>query len=285
MIKRMVFLRWFTLKTLKTAIVFALTLSCMGVSPLLAATGSETIYFYNPETNVNNFATLKRNLDSYLSKFGAYQFQPFSDRKTFEKHAMAKKDGVYLISSWHYKKLKEKIALKPELVGVYKSKSIQRAILTAKPAVNNLDLLKGRTLASAGAEDLVRNVLRAMLGEDKKDIVDSITLLTVPKDIDALMAVGFGMAECALTSERSLAKLASLNPKQHKALNKLAKSGEGLLPIVAVPEALANSDAMKKLVKIIENMSKSSDGIKNLRMLGLDGWKRISSAEMTILER
>lgn len=281
----MVFLRWFTLKTLKAAIIFIVTLSCLGADSLLAATSSETIYFYNPETNVNNFATLKRNLDSYLSKFGAYQFQPFSDRKTFEKHAIAKGDGVYLISAWHYKKLKEKIALKPELVGVYKSKSVQRAILTAKPSINSLDLLRGRTLATAGEEELARNALRAMLGEDKMDIVDSIILLIVPKDIDALMAVGFGMAECALTSERSLAKLASLNPKQHKALNKLAKGGEGLLPIVAVPKALANSDAVKKLVQIIENMPKSSDGIKNLRMLGLDGWKRISNNEMIILER
>jgi len=285
MLKRISYRRRFALKALQFAILVFVITASLGGDLLEAADDKGTIFFYNPESNVNNFASLKRNLDNYLSKFGAYQFQPFGDRATFEKHALAKGDGVYLISSWHYKMLQAKIALKPVLVGVYKSKSIQRAVLTSKPVITNLNLLKGRTLASAGEEELTKNILRSMLKDERKDIVNSITLLTVPKDIDALMAVGFGMAECALTSERSLSKLASLNPKQHKALNRLAKSSEELLPIVAVPQSQVESPATIKLVKIIEDMPKSPDGIKKLKMLGLDGWKRFGKPEMAILDR
>jgi len=285
MIKRIVFQRGFAMKAFTTAVLFFAATAFLDSGSIQAASDKGTIFFYNPESNVNNFASLKKNLDNYLSKFGEYQFQPFGDRATFEKHALAKGDGVYLISSWHYKMLKEKTALEPLLVGVYKSKSIQRAVLTSKPVISGLGLLKGRTLASAGEEELTKNILRSMLGDDRKNIIGTITLLTVPKDIDALMAVGFGMAECALTSERSLAKLKSLNPKQYKALNKLAKSGKELLPIVAAPESQANSEVTKKLVRIIEDMPKSPDGSKKLKMLGLDGWKKIGKAEMTILER
>ncbi|VAX25214.1 hypothetical protein MNBD_NITROSPINAE04-628 [hydrothermal vent metagenome] len=286
MIRRTVFFqRGFALKALQSAVLFFVMAALLGGGSIQAASGEKTIFFYNPESNVNNFASLKKNMDNYLLKFGKYQFQPFGDRATFEKHALAKGGGVYLVSSWHYKMLKEKMALKPLLVGVYKSKSIQRAVLTSKPVIRDLKSLKGRTLAAAGEEKLAKNILRSMLGGDKKDIIDTITLLTVPKDIDALMAVGFGMAECALTSERSLSKLKSLNPKQYKALNKLAKGGEELLPIVAALESQANSEATKKLVRIIEDMPKSSDGSRKLKMLGLDGWKRIDKPEMAILDR
>ena len=53
-----------------------------------------TIYFYNPETNINNFASLKIEFDRYLSDYGLFKFQPFSDRKIFEKFIAGKNDGV-----------------------------------------------------------------------------------------------------------------------------------------------------------------------------------------------
>ena len=62
-----------------------------------------TIYFYNPEININNFASLKKEFDTYLSAYGEYQLQPFSEREIFEKVAVSKNDGIFIISSWHYK--------------------------------------------------------------------------------------------------------------------------------------------------------------------------------------
>ena len=62
-----------------------------------------TIYFYNPEININNFASLKKEFDTYLSAYGEYQLQPFSEREIFEKVAVSKNDGIFIISGWHYK--------------------------------------------------------------------------------------------------------------------------------------------------------------------------------------
>ena len=66
-----------------------------------AATTQYTIYFYNPETNINNFASLKIEFDTYLASLGPYQFQPFSDKDTFEKYIAKKRDCIFLISTWH----------------------------------------------------------------------------------------------------------------------------------------------------------------------------------------
>ena len=142
------------------------------------------------------------------------------------------------MSSWHYRQLKREfpIDMEAKLVGVSKGKATYEKILTTKNNIINIDLLKGKIVASSGNEDYTKNILMQMHGEGKRNIVDSMKILTVPKDIDALMAVGYGMADSALTTENSLAKLAAINPKQYGFLRSLSKSEEILLPIIAAPK-------------------------------------------------
>ena len=45
---------------------------------VFASADKTTIYFYNSETTINNFKSLKMEFDRYLGKFGPYAFQTFS---------------------------------------------------------------------------------------------------------------------------------------------------------------------------------------------------------------
>lgn len=254
--------------------------------PLKASSAEEamTIYFYNPETSVNNFASLKNSFDGYLSVFGNYRFQPFSDRETFEKFIEKKSEGLYLVSSWHFSKLQKRLPITPLLVSVSKGKSTQRNALTSKKPIKNPSELTNKKVASAGAESYTRNIIKKMFGEDKAGVVDSLTVLTVPKDIDALMAVGFGMADLALTSERSLLKLKTINEKQYNNLKRVALSGPALLPLVAAKIGSTDDDQLRDLVLILQQMPKTKEGDRNLKMLGLDGWKKVSDSELDLLE-
>lgn len=271
--------KFFTYTSLK---IFIFLLPFFGIFAVYAAS-KHTVYFYNPESNVDNFASLKTRLDTYFKDFGLYKFQPFSDRGTFEKIIQEKQDGILLLSSWHYKILREKLPIKPVLVGVIDGKTTQLKVLSSKKKVNNLETLKDCTVASAGSDDYTRNLLRLMFSEDKKHLVDSFQILSVPKEIDALISVGFGLAEVALTTESSIDMLLSINPGLYKKLTILAKSRETLLPIVAVLK-VHDPDA-DKLLEIVENMGKTPDGEKSIRMLGLDGWKVVGEKEMVLLEK
>ncbi|GJQ59988.1 MAG: hypothetical protein SCALA701_27890 [Candidatus Scalindua sp.] len=241
-----------------------------------------TIYFYNPETNINNFALLKSEFDKYLSGYGPFTFQPFSDRKTFEKFVDKKRDGIFLLSSWHYQYLKEKIPIEPVYVGISKGKPTQRKILFVKENIMSIESLKGRSIASSGSEEYTKNILLRMLGKEKVSIVNSLKILTVPKDIDALMAFGFGMANAALTTEHTKAKLLTINPKLCDMLKELAGT-ETYLQIVAAPKQI-NED-IQRLLSLVEKMTSSMGGRKNLKMISLDGWKEVSSAEREYLEK
>jgi len=262
---------------------YLLTCLMLSIPSKTFASDTYTIYFYNPETNINNFAPLKIEFDKYLSSYGPFQFQPFSDRKSFEKYIVGRNDGVFLMSSWHFRQLKRKfpIDMEAKLVGVSKGKSTQEKILTTKSNIININLLKGKIVASSGNEEYTKSVLMQMLGEEKNNIVSSMKILTVPKDIDALMAVGYGMADSALTTESSLAKLAAINPKQYRFLRPLAKSEEILLPIVAAPKQ--SDENIKWLLTIIEKMETVQAGKTKLKMLGVDGWKKVGELERVFL--
>jgi len=187
------------------------------------------------------------------------------------------------MSSWHFCQLKRNfpIDMEAKLVGVSEGKSTHEKILTAKGNIITIHLLKGKIVASSGNEEYTKNVLMQMLGEGRRDIVNSMKILTVPKDIDALMAVGYGMADSALTTESSLAKLAAINPKQYRALRSLVKSEKILLPIVAAPKQ--SDENIKWLLTIIEKMETLDAGKTKLKMLGMDGWKKVGELERIFL--
>ncbi len=243
---------------------------------------AQTIYFYNPETNINNFASLKISFDTYLSKFGNYQFQPFNEKGAFESSFSEGGQSVYLLSSWHYQLLSSKLALQPVLVGVYNGRSTQKKILAVRQDIADISELSGKTVACSGSKQYTENLLGEMLGEEGRDVLKTIKLILVPKDIDALMAVSFGMASAALSSERSFENLEKINKKQYQLLKPLSTSRPHFLTLVALPSS-SNADA--EVLDVLEKMGINPEGETRLRMLGLDGWRKLSEQEKLLLKQ
>jgi len=247
----------------------------LGLARLQAA-GSPpvTLFFYSPETNVNNFSVLKAEFETYLAPMGGHRFQPFSDRETFEKQLASGADGLYLLSSWHYTQLAARHPLQPLLVGHARGGPIQRHLLFSQES--DPSMLRGRRVATAGTRDFARNLLREML-PGQVDLADSIDLLVVPKDIDALMAVGFGAAQAAIATEGGLEKLARINPKQAKGLQPMGKARESLLPVVAAARGI--DGALADLLKLLSRMDAGPDGRSRLQLLGIDALRELDDAQ------
>ena len=107
-------------------------------------------------------------------------------------------------------------------------------------------------------------------------------ILTVPKDIDALMSVGFGMAGFALSTGNSLEELRTVNPALCSKMSILAEGEQSLLLVLAATGDL-NQD-VEKITKILLEMPTNSLGRKNIRMLGLDGLQEIDAIDRQKLE-
>ncbi len=249
-------------------------------SSVTAALEKTTIYFYSAETNINNFKSLKMEFDGYLAQFGNYEFQPFSDRKTFEEHVRDKSKSLLLVSSWHYANIYQDYGLSPLLVGVRNGQTSQKRILVSSQKADPADIAGAGQIASASSVPHTTSILSGMFHED--EATASFKILTVPKDLDALMSVGFGMAKSAMITENSFESLKTINPSLHKKLNIIAESEETLLLIVAAPEDFV-SDA-QELLTILQKMTTDPNGEKRVRMLGLDDWQAIEPSDRSKLE-
>ena len=264
------------------------TVGCAGLlvallilfSSVTAAPEKITIYFYSAETNINNFKSLKMEFDGYLAQFGNYEFQPFSDRKTFEEHVRDKAQSLLLVSSWHYANIYQDYGLAPLLVGVRNGQMSQKRILVSLQKANPADIAGAGQIASASSVPHTTSILSGMFHEE--EATASFKILTVPKDLDALMSVGFGMAKSALITENSFESLKTINPSLHKKLNIIAESEETLLLIIAAPENFV-SDA-RELLSILQTMPTDPNGEKRVRMLGLDDWQPIEPSNRSKLE-
>jgi hypothetical protein len=248
------------------------------------ATSSETptttIYFYSSESNINNFRSLKIEFDRYLSRFGKYSFQPFKTRAAFEGYTQNRKDGALLISSWHYSMLSKTVDLQPVLLGTRKGKKKQKRLLVSlERAAGWKIILQG--LASASSNGHTQDFLNKMF-PNEKSLAQTVKILAVPKDIDALMSVGFGVSKAALTTENAFSRLKMVNPSLHGRMAVLAESPEAYLPIIALPD---NCDGnVHQLLKVIADMPKHPEGMKNIKMLGFDAWQPVTLADRQIIE-
>lgn len=262
------------------SLVIALTLFSWQAN----ATSENTLFFYNPESNINDFRSLKRLFDTYLSAQGTYQFQPFNNQNTFESFLKKSKNDVFLLSSWHYQNLIEQgySNLKPLLVGTIDGQSTYTKVLSTKKNIRDIKGLQGKRIASAGNLNYTKNTLEGMVAEQQLTIRKPFRVLTVPKDIDALMSVLFGMAHGALTARNSLTTLATLNPRKYRLLRQQAESQAIMLPLVVIYSPIAKFST-QTLLNSIEDMPHSSTGKAVLGMLGWDGWKRLNQADVQLL--
>jgi hypothetical protein len=241
--------------------------------------GPLTIFFYSPETNVNNFSLLKGEFDAFLANHGGHKFQPFSSRKTFEEQMANNPHGLFLLSSWHYRQLAGQ-GLEPLLIGQAKGRATQKHELFSKGA--NPLALKGLKIASAGSKEFTEQLLRELLPQHP-EVVASMNVLVVPKDIDALMAVSFGVAQAAVATENGAEKLARLNPRQRDSLKTVGVGRESLLPVLVGPNG--SNLKVQALLKVLQGMNADFDGRRKLRFLGLDGFRALDPEQKESLKK
>lgn len=245
----------------------------MGGFTPTSASESITIYFYNPEINITRNAVLKNTFDLYLKTQGAYQFQPVENKETFEVLIKEQKNAIFMMSNWHYFQLKKTDLLKTSVLALRGTKDgydTYHKILVGKTSKLNLNTLN---LATSGNEEYSRYILRDIYSQKSIDQFSSLNLLTVPKDIDALMAVGFGLADAALTTKSSLSKLSVLHKQQNTDLHIIGES-QALKRLAVIFKDIPLSDHHQIQI-ILKRMTQDKQGRRGLSMLGLDNWRLI----------
>jgi hypothetical protein len=257
-------------------VVITLLIGCTvlvcNISPGMAEGEKIPIYFHNTESpHILDFSWSKKTFDTYLSQLGRYEFLPFKKSEDFEQALTENPNGLVVLPGWYYTSIQQKYALKPIFLGRRNGKITQKRILVAtEKSAPTLDLAKTRTIAAAGSDQYIRNILREMFQDEK--VADSVKIFPCPKETDAVLAPSFGLAQSALVTENSFEALKISNPNLYKEMKILATGPESFLLIVAVPEHFVNQAEI--LIKILQNMPIVPDGEENMKKIfGLDSWQ------------
>lgn len=265
----------------RLALLWAAVLLFSGLGPRgYVADGTAVglvLCFFSPETNINNFSTLKGEFDGYFADNGGCKFQPFSNRETFEQFLASPRNRLFLMSGWHFRQLRDRTDLDPVMVGTLQSRTTQRRLLVARREAASPESLRGAKVATAGSREYTLTLLTEMLGAERQDLIASFQILVVPKDIDALMSIGYGLAQAAVTTEGGLEKLQKINPRQAGLLQPLITGKEASYPIIVAPKKRGLE--IEEMFSVLNRMGADAEGRQRLRLLGLDGWRPIAEDE------
>ncbi len=224
-------------------------------SALFAET--KKVYFYTTETNINDFKSLKVNFDRYLKYYGNYDFQAFNKRPVFEEY-LKDKNIIVILSSWHYKQIAKKYNLKAKLVALKKE-----SVTDTKIIVGQKGSAYDGTLTTAFSKEYAKKMINKLAPKN------TLNLMNVPKEIDALMSVGFGMSKFALVSKESFELLKQANSFLTSKMEVYKESKPAFRMLIA--SNLKEEYNNKKLLDIFTSMGLKEEGKKILDILGVDG--------------
>jgi len=213
------------------------------------------VYFYTTETNISDYKSLKISFDQYLKYFGDYNFQAFNNKEIFEDF-LQNEDIIVILSSWHYKQIAKKYNLQAKLVALKKESITDTKVLVGK---------KGASFVGTITTPFPHDYTTAHINRLTTD--HSLNVLNVPKEIDALMSVGFGMSQFALVSKESFELLQKANSFLAKQMKVFSESTPTLRMLVALKE---NKLTNKESIDIFSTMDSKDEGKKVLKMLGVD---------------
>ena len=230
------------------------------------------IYFYNPEINTARNLVLKSTWDNYLHEAGDYEFQPVDDEAEFIQLVQGQTNAAFIMAEWFYTSMFSSASADQNLdvafQGARNGKDTYSKILVANK--NTLDF-ENITIACSGSKDRAKAILHSIYPELSAHQLNKLKVLLVPKDIDALMAVGYGLAEMALSTEVSLSKMSSLNETLYKDMI-VVRESKPLKRSVLVFKS--TNDLLKRnLASLIINMTNTPSGQQAINLLGLDEWK------------
>ena len=213
------------------------------------------VYFYTTETNINDFKSLQVSFDQYLQPFGNYNFQAFSNKEVFEEY-LKDENIVVILSSWHYKQIAKKYNLQVQLVALKKESITDTKVLIG---------IKGSSYTGTLTTPFPHEYATSHI--NKLTLDNSLHILKVPKEIDALMSVGFGMSQFALVSKDSFELLKKANSFLASQMEIFGESTPTLRMLVASKIKKHNN---KEFMEVFTTMDSRDEGKKVLDMLGID---------------
>lgn len=258
-------------RALLVCCLIASALAVPTVARSAAAAEERRLLLYDPDANLGDIVEIAAAFSRFLQRTGqGWTFQAVQQRETFES-LLRQPGSEFAIVSSAFLRTTGDNALSPLLVPSEKNDVYYHKQLVTSKKVQAKSL-SGRNIAVSGAGDEASAETQAILAELTKAGVSHPILLSLPKDIDALMALYFGQADAALVAPHSIEVMQRISPKAVASLEVLYETRRMLRsPLCAVGKA-AGAKQRETLVQSLLGMAKDPDGKEVMRRMDFDAW-------------
>ena len=250
-------------KNLITPLIFLFMIFIYPLNSALAG----NIFIFNPEGNVQQARAAKIALEKHLEDIGVTSSVfIFANPKDFDEAVERLKPDFAVIPSYYFNAMSGQYKWQEMLSGFNNGNQGFRKILVTPNTITNPEKLKNQGIATISlGPSTIKFVDERFLSPIGLS-TGNVRLVTVSKDIDAIMALGFGQVKGAIVTKESFLTLQRINPEVVKTLVMLRE-----LPLILYPKVVSfpwakDIDMIKSAFQKIE---KKGDNGTILKFLGI----------------
>ena len=236
------------------------------------------IYYFNPDSPQSNLGRLKLEFQTYFSDNNfSFTFQPFTHFVDFHRLNNEMRPAFIIVPEWYYRQYGKELGLHPLLVPVRNGLTSYKKVLLASEMVRAADsdyeiiTFAMTTMGPDGSTDAIKELVAKELVS-----VQQLNIISVPKDLDAILALALGQVKMALVGQDNLKTISDANPRIIGKIKKLDRSITVPMPVICYLEGRAESEDVKKLVEAFNKMTSEHPRNKIMEMLHFDDWQKIT---------
>lgn len=237
------------------------------------------LYYYFPDSPQGNIPRLKSEMETFFAKAGfPITFQAFTHLADLEMQLQREPPDFLLIPEAYIVSFGQQLPIKPLLIPRREGSSSYKKVLL-QSGKNNFATsdLKGRSLAMTQTVPDKTSLLAKLSTGGRDFDYRQVSVITIPKDADAIFALALGQVDLALVSTINLELVCQLSPQLRSGLKIIEGSVEISMPVLCSVEKRVTAAQIARLQKILlSEMSTPKEKII-LGMLHIDGWKEFTN--------
>lgn len=222
-----------------------------------------TIIYFDPDGNLRNITSLQSEGNKYFQSIAPeINFLVIASEQILTTELEKLKPQIMIVQSLYYTRQKNSLGFRPFYIFLAKDNHLyHKKIISMNPDLKSLDDLDKKIVASA----LPKDTTKELTGGER-----NWKILTVPKDMDALMAIKFKQADAALVAESSLDSFKKLDPTDAQSINAIFTTKSIFQPLVVTTKYSTNKDLVNKVTDTLKKMKTDTNGLSFLKMMNFD---------------
>ncbi len=221
------------------------------------------IIYFDPDGNLRNITSLQSEGNKYFQSFSPdINFYVIASEQILNTEMERLKPQFMIVQSLYYSRQKTSLAYKPYFIFLTKDNYFyHKKIITMNPEIKTLEELDKKVVASA----LPKEITKELTGGER-----NWKILTVPKDMDALMALKFKQADAALVAENSLESFKKLDPTDSQNIIPIFTTKSIFLPLGVSTKYTTNKEMVTKLTEFMKKIKTDANGSSFIKMMNFD---------------